>query len=310
MKKQKWLAAAVRYYLQSRRQLGFALKTEHWALPSLVRYAGRVGHRGPLTCSLALNWSAQADSPPQRACRLNVVRRFALFWQAFDPATQIPPPGVFGPGFRRRPVHIYTRQEVGALLRATGLLGSPQQLRVASLRTVLGLLACTGLRVSEALRLQCRDLDWQRRLLTVQHGKSGQGRIIVLQASTVAVLRAYERLRNQSHPAAAHLAFFLSSTGRPLPYSTVRDGFLQLRGHLGWTRRPLPRLHDLRHTFAVQRLLAWSRRKQPVGNLILSLSTYLGHRQVTDTYWYFSAIPELMALARRRFQSHALAPLL
>ena len=310
MKNPRSLASAVEHYLKSRRQLGFALKSEHWALPSLAQYARRIGHRGPLTCSLAVNWSAQSASQPQRACRLNMVRRFARFRQAYDPATQIPPQGVLGPGFRRRPVHIYTEQEIGALLRATALLGSPQQLRVASLRTVLGLLACTGMRISEALRLQRRDLDWHSRFLTVAQSKSGQARILVLQASTVGALRAYERLRNKAHPVATCPAFFLSSTGRPLPYSTVRDGFLQLRRHLDWTQRPAPRLHDLRHTFAVRRLLAWSRRKQPVGNLILSLATYLGHRQVTDTYWYFSAIPELMAAASRRFQSQAGSSLL
>lgn len=305
MKTRMSLGAAVRFYLQSRRQLGFALKSEHWALPSLARYARQVGPRGPLTCALAVNWLAQAESQPQRACRLNMVRRFARFWQAFEPATEIPPPGVFGPGFRRRPVHIYTEDEIRALLGATALLGSVRELRVASLRTVLGLLACTGLRVSEALRLQRGDVDWRQRLLTIQQSKSGQARIIVLHASTVSALRAYERLRNKAHPGRAQPALFLSSTGKPLPYSTVRDGFLILRRHLGWTQQPVPRLHDLRHTFAVRRLLAWSRRQQPVGHLMLSLSTYLGHRQATQTYWYFSAIPELMALASRRFQSDA-----
>jgi integrase len=234
-----------------------------------------------------------------------MVRRFARFWQASDPATEVPPPRVLGPGHRRRPVHIYTKEEIGSLLRASALLGSSPPLRVASLRTLLGLLACTGMRVSEALGLQRRDVDWHNRLLSIEPSKSGQARIIVLQASAMAALRDYEQQRNQAHPTATHPDFFLSSTGRPLPYSTVRDGFLQLRRHLGWTQRPLPRLHDLRHTFAVRCLLAWSRRQRPIGNLILSLSTYLGHRQVTDTYWYFSAIPELMAVASRRFQSYA-----
>jgi integrase len=307
MKARRSLAAAVEFYLQARGQLGFALKSEHWALPSLVRYARQAGHRGPLTCALALRWAAQSPSQPQRACRLNMVRRFARFCQASDPETELPPPGFFGPGFRRRPVHIYTPEQISALLGATALLGSPRQLRVASLRTVLGLLACTGLRVSEALGLQRQDVDWHRRLLTIRHSKSGHARVIVVQPSTIAALRAYGRLRNQACPGSSTTAFFLSSTGRPLPYSTVRDGFLQLRRHLGWSQRPLPRLHDLRHTFAVRCLLACSRRPPPFDPLILSLSTYLGHRQVTDTYWYFSAIPELMALASRRFETYAAA---
>jgi integrase len=307
MKARLSLAAAVEFYLHSRRQLGFALKNEHWALPGLARYARRVRHRGPLTCALACRWAAQSPSQSQRACRLNMVRRFARFWQASDPGTEIPPPGVFGPGFRRRPVHIYTPEQISALLAATARLGSPRQLRSASLRTVLGLLACTGLRVSEALGLQRRDVDWPNRLLTIRHSKSGQARVIVVQSSTMVALRAYERLRHQACPGISPTAFFLSVTGRPFPYSTVRDGFLQLRRHLGWTWRRPPRLHDLRHTFAVRCLLACSRRQPPADSLILSLSTYLGHRQVTDTYWYFSAIPELLALASRRFQAYAAA---
>jgi integrase len=303
MRTHRSLDSAVEFYLKSRRQLGFALKNEHWALPNFVRYARRIGHRGPLTRSLAVTWSAQAPSPPQRACGLNMVRRFARFWQAHNPATEVPARGVLGPGYRRRPVHIYTPEQIGSLLGATALLGTKRPLRAASLRTVLGLLTCTGMRVSEALNLQRRDVDWHNRRLTIEQSKSGQPRVIVLQASAMAALEGYERLRHTAFPGTGHSAFFLSCTGHPLAYSTVRDGFLELRRHLGWTGRPLPRLHDLRHTFAVGRLLDWSRRDQPIGNLILSLSAYLGHRQVTDTYWYFSAVPELMAIASRRFQS-------
>jgi integrase len=305
MKARRSLANAVKFYLDSRRQLGFALKNGHWALANFARYARRIGHRGPLTSSLAVSWSAQSPSAPQRACRLNMVRRFARFWQAHDPATEVPTRGVLGPGYRRRPVHIYTPAQISSLLGATALLGTEQPLRAASLRTVLGLLACTGMRVSEALHLQRRDVDWHNRRLTLRQTKSGQPRIIVLQASTMAALRAYARLRQTTFPGAAPAAFFLSGTGRPLTYWIVRDGFLRLRRHLGWTGPPRPRLHDLRHTFAVRRLLDWSRRDQPIGHLILSLSAYLGHRQVTDTYWYFSATPELLAVASRRFQSAA-----
>lgn len=310
MKTKTSLARAVESYLQSRRQLGFALKNEHGALPSLVRYAQRMGHRGPLTTALALAWSAQSASQPQRACRLNMVRRFARFRQAADPATQIPPPGVFGPGHPRRPVHIYTAQEIAALLQATAIFGPPTGIRVANLRTVLGLMACTGMRVSEALGLQRMDLDWRQHTLTLRRTKSGRTRILVLHATTMRALRAYERRRNQVHPQARPSVFFLSATGRPLPYSTVRDAFLQLRRHLGWTKPPVPRLHDLRHTFAVRHLLVWSARQQPINHFLLGLATYLGHRQVTATYWYFSAIPELLEMASRRFHAHSALPLL
>jgi len=305
MKTPRSLAQAVALYLESRRQLGFALKNEHRALPGLARYARSRGHRGPLTRALAVAWAAQSPSRPQRACRLNMVRRFTRFWQAWDPATETPPSGLFGPGYHRRPVHIYSEQEIGALLHATACLGPAGGLRAVTVRTVLGLLACTGMRISEALHLQRQDVDWLQGCLTLAPGKSAQGRTIVLHPSTVAALRAYARRRDQIHPATASTAFFLCTVGRPLAYSTVRDAFLQLRQHLGWTQPPRPRLHDLRHTFAVRRLLDWSRREQPIGDLILSLSAYLGHRQVTDTYWYFSAIPELLEVVRDRFERGA-----
>ncbi len=299
------LAGAVQCYLNSRRQLGFTFKNEQWALTGLVRYAKRIGHRGPLTCSLAVGWAQRSSQagPPQWAARLNMVRRFARFWRAFDARTEIPPQGLFGPGHRRRPVHIYTAQEIRALLEATAVLGPSDQLRAASMRT---LLACTGLRVGEALRLNRQDLDWHNGVLTVRQSKSGYQRLIPVQSSTLAALRAYEAIRKKILPAASSSdAFFLSSTGQRLPYGTVRDSFLCLRRHLGWAQRPVPRLHGLRHTFAVRCLLGWYQRQQSIGHHMLTLSTYLGHRQVTDTYWYLSAVPELMALVSSRFQTSA-----
>jgi integrase len=302
------LTRATTFYLQTRRQLGFRLKSEGWALPSLVRYARRRGHRGALTAKLAVDWaqSSPQASPPQRACRLNLVRRFARFWQRFDPRTEVPPVGLLGPTFRRRPVHIYTHQEVRRLLASTSVLGSG--LRTANLRTLLGLLRCTGLRVSEALGLREGDIDWHQRVLTIRSSKSGQARFVPVRADTLAALRHYARLRQRCQPLNPTGAFWLSTTGAPLAYDTVRDAFRQLRRQLGWQQqRPVPRLHDLRHTFAVTCLLNWCRRGQPVGARIAALATYLGHRQVTDTYGYLTAVPELMAWVSRRFQSFASA---
>jgi integrase len=191
-------------------------------------------------------------------------------------------------------------------LAATAILGPPQGLRAASMKTLLGLLACTGLRVSEALHLRRQDIDWHNHRLSIRQSKTGQERIIPVQPSTLAALRAYERVRAGTSPQADPSAgFFLSSTRRPLPYGTVRDGFLHLLRHLGWRQRPRPRLHDLRHTFAVRCLIGWYENHQPIGPHLLTLSTYLGHRDVQSTYWYLSAVPELMTLASTRFQAYA-----
>ncbi|MEK7677352.1 MAG: tyrosine-type recombinase/integrase [Verrucomicrobiota bacterium] len=192
MKKISSLAGAGDYYLKARRQLGFASKPEQWALTGLARYAQRCRHRGPLTSSLAIAWARLPTEvgPPQWAVRLGIVRRFARFWQAFDRRTEVPPAGVFGPLQHRRRAHIYTVQEIRALLEATTILGPPHELRAASMKTLLGLLACTGLRVSEALHLHRRDIDWHNRVLTIRHSKSGQARIIPVEPSALVALRA------------------------------------------------------------------------------------------------------------------------
>lgn len=308
MKKISSLAGAVDFYLKTRRALGFTLKSDQYALTSLVRYAQRRGQRGPLTSSLAMTWAKLPVElgPPQWAVRLKMVRRFARFWHAYDPRTEIPAADLFGPVVRRRRVHLYTAANLRELLAATAILGPPRELRAASMKTLLGLLACTGLRVSEALHLQRQDIDWHNHLLRIRPSKTGQARIIPVEPSTLAALRVYERVRagtsSQADPSAV---FFLSSTRRPLPYDTVRDAFLHLLRHLGWTQRPRPRLHDLRHTFAVRCLIGWYENHQPIGQHMLSLSTYLGHRDVQSTYWYLSAVPELMTLASGRFQAYA-----
>jgi integrase/recombinase XerD len=302
------LTRATTFYLQTRRQLGFQLKNEGWALPSLARYAQHHDRRGALTAKLALEWaqSSRRASPPQQACRLNMVRRFAGFWQRFDPRTEIPPAGLLGPTFGRRPVHIYSGQEVQRLLASTSILGCG--LRAANLRTLLGLLRCTGLRVSEALGLGERDIDWQQRVLTIRTTKSGQARLVPVRADTLAALRTYARLRQRCHPLNPTGAFWLAPTGRPLSYHSVHQAFGRLRRHLGWQQPPRPRLHDLRHTFAVACLLGWCRRGQPLGARMAALATYLGHRQVADTYWYLTAVPELMTWVSRRFQALTSTP--
>jgi integrase len=237
------------------------------------------------------------------AYRLNTVRRFARFWVAFDSRTEVPPAGLFGPAKRRGPVHIYTGQEIAALLAAAEQLGPAQGWRGCLYRTLLGLLACTGLRISEALALTDQDVDCSSGLLTVRRAKGGQSRCLPLQASTVSALLAYRQLRQRAVPEPKGPAFFLTAKGTPPAYAQVAAVFRKLCWGLGWKREPLPRLHDLRHTFAVNCLIRWHQQNQEVGQKILTLSTYLGHRQVSDTYWYLTAVPQLLNLSSKRFEA-------
>ena len=299
------LRAAVSFYLQSRRALGFALKSQGALLANLVRHARAVDHRGPLTVELALNWT-QVPPPThsrRRARRLEVVRHFARFWAAFDPRTQVPPAGLFGPAYRRVPVHIYTAAELAALLAAARQLASPQSREPQTFSTLLGLLACTGLRISEALQLKLADWDPTPAVLTIRQAKFGQSRYVPLALSAAATLNAYLRARAQAFPKAKSDALFLNRRAQPLAYRQAGETFAGLRQQLGWhQQQPRPRLHDLRHTFTVQCLLGWYRQGQEELNAkILSLAVYLGHRNIRHTYWYLTAVPELLRLGSARW---------
>lgn len=296
------LASALAFYLQSRRSLGFALQSTGALLGNLVRYSRKAHHHGPLTTELAIA-GAEAAPPAsaQRAHRLAVVRQFARFWAAFDPRTQIPPAGLFGPGYRRRPVHIYTPAQIGALRARAQQLSSAHSMRADTLSTLLGLLACTGLRISEALRSRLVDWDPAEAVLTVRRSKSGQSRCVPLAPTAARALQGYLQARQKAFPKAKTDALFLNQWGQPLTYGLVHRAFGTLCDQLHWQQRPKPRLHDLRHTFAVNCLLSWYRTGQEELNAkVLSLAVYLGHRDIRHTYWYLSAVPELLALAVAR----------
>lgn len=299
----KTLAQAVDFYLETRRQFGFALVQTEVELRSLVRYATQAGHTGPLTSSLAIQWAQE----PQRcqssywALRLAIARRFAQFWLPYDSRTEIPPCDCFGPFGWRRAVHIYSPEEVGALLEVSAQLGRVHPLRAVSFRTLIGLLACTGLRIGEALGLAEADIDCSAQVLTIRHAKGGQTRLVPVQSSTVEALGRYRCLRRKAFGPKVGSRFFVGFQGKPLDYFSVNRAFRQLRRTLGWTQRPIPRLHDLRHTFAVRTLLAWYRSGEPVGPKLWTLSSYLGHRHLAHTYWYLSAVPELTQLCQQRF---------
>jgi integrase/recombinase XerC len=226
------LGKAIEFYLQRRRQLGFPLKEDGQMLRQLARYAVQNGHRGPLTRQLALAW-AQAPTGASRfwwARRLDMARRFATFWSAFDPRTEVPPPGVLGPSYRRRAVHLYTSQETAALMEAALGLGG---IRGLSFHYLIGLLACTGLRIREALRLREEDIDWTAGLLTVRHSKLGRSRCLPLQASTLAALDTYRRKRRKHLPPGKPAPLFIGQNGKAIGYGQAARAFASLRRALG-----------------------------------------------------------------------------
>lgn len=299
------MPAKVAEYLAHRRSLGYALKAEGLLLAGFARYAERIGHRGPLTLELALCWARQPARahPTYWARRLGVVRGLAKYLRLREPSTEVPDTRLLRPVCRRKTPHIYSHEEVLQLLKNAGRGSRRKGLPSRTISTVIGLLAVTGMRISEVLNLQCNDVDWNHRVITVREAKFHKARLIPLHATTVAKLAQYAQERHRWFPKAR--SFFVSRRGTPLSYGTVQHIFHQLvKGITPRGAYPRPRLHDLRHAFACRTLTRWSKRPVTMDQRMLFLMHYLGHTQIRHTYWYLSAIPELLARAAAHFEHY------
>lgn len=310
MKHSPTMVSLVGQYLAARRQLGFALGIAGKQLLTFGRLADEGGHNGPVTFELAVRWaqSSRRATPLTWARRLEVLRPFIKYRSQFETGTAIVPPRFFGPTHRRLVPHIYSEEEIVSLLNATDNLLPTGGLRPLTYRTLFGLLAATGLRISEALHLTPQDVDWRREMLTVRQTKFRKSRLAPLHPTTLTALARYADARCRKFGGQILDTFFVSDVGKPLPNRTVHSTFEKLRARLGWVTRgghPAPRIHDLRHSFICQGLLRSYQQHQPIDNVIDALSTYVGHAKVSDTYWYVTATPELMAVAAQLFASFA-----
>jgi integrase len=255
----------------------------------------------------ALSWAQlSVDAGPNwRAYRLSVVRGFATYLHTLDPAHEVPAPDLLPRRPRRATPHLYSEQDIAALITAADSLPTP--LRRATFATLVGLLAVTGMRVGEAIGLDRGDVDLDLGLLVVRHGKFDKTRELLLHPTTSDALRRYLADRDRLAPSARTPAFFVSIAGTRLLYRNVQRAFQQMVHLAGLNPRTgscRPRLHDLRHSFAVHSMLDAYTAGQD-GQVRLSLiSTYLGHVHPTSTYWYLSASPELMAVAGQRLEAH------
>lgn len=301
-------AGHVADYLRLRRQLGFKLAWDEHLLGQFTVHldAERIEQ---LTAQIAIAWAGlpregadeQAASRP--ATRLRAVRSFASYMHAIDPTHEVPPRGVFSHRARRQTPYIYTPDQIAALLDAAADLNRFGRNRIFP--AVFGLLASTGLRVGEALRLDTDEADLDAGVLTISRGKSRDPRLVPLHPSTTMALRTYASWRDEHTPRLDALgdkrAFFTDASGHRLPYTNVRHAFRQARDAAGLAAGgAMPRIHDLRHSFAVTTLLGWYRDGADVAARMPRLSTYLGHSNPADTYWYLTAIPELLAHAANR----------
>lgn len=301
-------------YLCERRRLGFGLRSPGYSINSFACYVDALDHRGPLTIEVMADWArhdkGNSNKPATWAGRLKKLRPFARYLQQFDPRTEVPDDTTFGRIDQRLAPHIYSEQEIIDLLAAARRLGPPPGLRGATYETLFGLIASTGLRVSEAVHLLDVDVDLKWGMLTIRQTKFAKSRQVPMHPSTVGALKRYRRLRNFHVEVTDETPFFVGTRGRLKGYGLglrqVRRVFLGLRAQLGWVNRGAhddPRIHDLRHTFVVRRVMLWQEQGMDVDQGMLALSTYVGHAMVTNTYWYLTGVPQLMAVAASKFES-------
>jgi integrase len=302
------LADALSQYVTVRRAFGTRLAEPAQTLRQFVTFVERAGS-SRITTELALRWAMTPTGvqPATWARRLSMVRRFAAWWSAFDPSTEVPPPRLLPARKRRRPPHIFTEEEIGRLMAAAAHRRSRTGVRALTYTTLIGLLAATGLRPGEALMLDRSDVDLDEGILSIRESKFGKSRLVPIVSSTRDALQQYVDRRNSLCVRPSSQAFLLSERGRRVHGSAARDMFAKLTCEIGlrhairpkrWGRGP--RLQDLRHTFTTRRLVEWYRAGVDVGRELPTLSTYLGHVEVGLTYWYIEAIPELLTLATQR----------
>lgn len=292
-------------YLAIRRSLGYRLDGHG---PVLREFVGWLEDRSAavITPDLALVWarSRPTSGPVRERQRLTTVRRFAEYMHAIDPRTEVPARDLLPARQQRTAPYIYSPAEIAALMAAARTLAPP--LKAATYETFIGLLACTGLRFSEAAGLDRGDVDIAAACLLVRCGKNGRSRYVPIHTTAVAALATYAARRDRLCPKPASTAFFVSARGGRLADSSAHGVFAGLRRQAGLDTRGhgrRPRLHDLRHAFVVRTMLDWYRDDDvDVQGRLPLLSTYLGHVDPKATYWYQQAAPELLALAARRLE--------
>lgn len=298
------LRAALADYLVLRRALGFKLARDELLLEQFITFCEQAG-ADRITAQVAIAWvtAPTTASASWLGTRLSVVRGFASWLQASDPSTEVPPTGWLPPRGRPTP-YLYSEADIAALMAAAR--GARWPLSAATYETLIGLLAVSGLRIGEAIRLDRADVSLSEELLTVRESKLGKSRQVPIHPSTVEALRGYVRRRRALSPCPDEPGLFVHPAGNRVTYPSVQQMFRALTQRARLTScspRCRPTIHGLRHTFAVNTVLRWYRDGLDVHAQLPLLSTWLGHVDPKWTYWYLSATPELMDLAAHRLDT-------
>lgn len=296
------LRAALGDYLIVRRRLGYQLDKAEELLSGFVGYLEQQGATH-ITTDLALAWATRPAGahPAWWRHRLGAVRGFARYLRCADPRTEVPPTDLLPATQPRMTPYLYSEGDIARLMAVAHDLAPA--FRGTTYETVIGLLVVSGLRIGEVLRLGRDDIDEDRLALVVRRSKPGSSREVPLHETTMETLRSYARLRDREFPVLVSESFFVSARGTPLAYTTVRTTFRELvsaAGLEGRGARCRPRIHDIRHSFAVASVVNWYREGADVDAKLPALSAALGHVDPASTYWYLEAAPELLAIVAKR----------
>ncbi len=301
------LSRELNRYLTIRRSLGYLLRADERVLRKLVAFAEQQG-ADYISTDLFLRWHKASGSANRHtwAQRLVMVRLFAQWLHGIDLKHEVPPQGLIPKSNRRSKPYIYSDDEIRRVVEAAAELPSFNGIRGLTYPVLFGLIAVTGMRISEALFLDVRDVDLETGVITIQRGKFGKSRLLPLSAGTTARLAAYARERDR-HLGCRPQPFFVSDRAERISDSAARSNFAVVCQNIGLRRAERfgrsghgPRIHDLRHSFAVRTLMNWYRTSKDPMREMIRLTTYLGHANPADTYWYIEAVPELLQLASER----------
>ena len=304
------ISKQIEEYISYKRSIGYKIKIEADELRRFAKYTIDIGYKGSLKNDIVMKWAALKPhySRWYMARRLETVRTFGKYICIFDPMAQMPPKGVFGRCHGRVNPYIYTEEEICILMNSALNLYSPDKLRGRTISTAIGLLWSTGMRPGEACNLHNDDVDLVKGLITINETKFSKSRILPLDKTTISKLKSYESFKNKIRKNFLDQHFLITTGSQKLKLRNFENAMQIIRKDIlkeeSESKRRLPRLYDIRHSFACHTLLKWLKNGINVDSKILYLSTYLGHVKVADTYWYLTGTPDLMNLVSKNFEKY------
>lgn len=300
------MKALVSEYLSYRRKVGYQLRSQVVLLEEFAQFVDTGNLSGPLTTALMVEWATHTKdkNPKYHSTRLQAVTKFAKYRALHDPKTEIPPGGILGRVQRRSQVVIYSDEQMNRLIKEVRSHKTENNFTRETYETLLGLLLCTGLRISEALGLLDAEVDLKDGVLRIIETKFAKSRLVPLHPTAVVALQEYKRKRDEKFPRRFTNAFFVGDRGGAMLYTGLQSKFWAFKKNAGLQMDLMAAnpFHCFRHTFAMRRLIKWHREGLDTEAKIAALSTYMGHVKVSDTYWYFTACPELMEIVSKRFE--------